>query len=383
MNSKRKAELEALGVLSSSIAHDLNNVLTGVLGHVSFLRVAFKKNDLAEDSLVAIEDGAKRAAAMVSQILEFARGEALVKSRVDLSYLVQSSINLILASVSDEVKICFDKPSTSVCINGNESKLTQVILNLLVNAKDAVRDKNGKIVIELKSGELHENEAASLGIHAGNYVMLSVADNGCGIAEEVRQEIFKPFFTTKERRGTGLGLSTVYSVVKEHSGEIFCESEEGRGSIFVIYFPLEEVLAAPELLEEKESDSQTLPSGTEKILVVDDEQDVRTIIQRCLEHLGYEVLVASNGKEAIELFSKNFSNLSLIILDMIMPDCSGDELFMKFKKINNDVTVLLSTGYASDERIEIVLKNGGKGVLRKPFAVDELALEVRRCIDNG
>lgn len=378
----QQRKLESLGVLASSVAHDLNNLLTGVLGHVSYLRLSEPQNAENRDSIVAIEDGARRAASLTQQILDFARGGEVELVSVNLTLVVAAGINLLRAAVPENIKIEFFGGKKDISVYGDESQLSQVIMNLLVNACDALPD-GGTIRISIDPFALSDDD--DLELQPGDYVKLTIRDNGSGIPQEVQGKIFEPFFTTKNERGTGLGLATVYSIVAAYGGAILLESEEGRGTTFDIVLPVctkEEHLTPASKDTTPAKQQEEIPAGTEKILVVDDEEAVRIVLQRSLELIGYTVLAASGGLEALEIFEEEGANISLVVLDMIMPEMPGDELFYELQKLRKDVRVLIASGYSNDARTKAILRDGALGFIQKPFAVEELATEVRKCLDE-
>ena len=389
----QQKKLESLGVLASSVAHDLNNILTGVLGHISYLRLSLPDTHSNQESVLAIEDGARRAAAITQKILEFARGEDVELGSVNLSLVAAAGLNLLRASLPPEITLNLVCGKEDVFVFGDESQLSQLVMNLTVNARDAVA-QGGTVELSLEKVVVEESfETADNDLEPGEYAKLAVRDDGIGIPRAVQHRIFERFFTTKDRHGTGIGLATVYSIVKAHRGAILVRSKEGHGTVFEVFLPLYDTvpkavpLAAQPIVHRPENaggivDSQFgIPGGRERILVVDDEESVRTVVQRSLELLGYEVVIATNGIEALESYTKVAGEFSLVILDMIMPQMPGDELFYRLKEIDSAVAVLIASGYASDERTRAVLDDGARGYIQKPFAVEELAVEVRRCLD--
>ncbi|OVE80435.1 hypothetical protein BVY02_00185 [bacterium J17] len=380
--SHRAKQLESLGLLSASIAHDLNNILTGVLGHVSFLRLSLEGGDSNSESLLAIEDSARKAASMTQQIVEFAKGGSIEKGPVDFAGVIGAGARLLSSSFPKEISFSHSVPKEKIYIHGDEGELTQLVMNLAINARDAISGA-GKIhlvlrrlVVESTSDEEDSN------LPPGVYAHLRISDDGDGIPLEIQDKIFEPFFTTKDSKGTGVGLATVASIVNAHAGEIFVDSESGRGTTFDIYLPMTE----ERLSEEAQSQTETgLPKSerSERILVIDDEESIRLVVQKSLEHLGYQVEVVASGAEALEKFSDQLDSFSLVILDMIMPKMSGDQVFLKLKELHEQVPVLLASGYSNDRRARVVLDGGGLGYIQKPFAVEDLAIEVRRCIDES
>lgn len=389
-------KLESLGSLAGGVAHDLNNILTGVLGHVSYLRLTCPELATDGGSLLAIEDGARRAAAITQQILDFARGEPAQLRPVRLRQAIESVISLVSTTLPKNIQLQFEDAS-SPCdrVMGDESQLSQIVLNLLLNARDALPG-GGRIELRIDRVKLTDaGQEEGLELRAGEYLRLEFADNGVGIPEAVRHRVFEPFFTTKSGSaggGTGLGLSTVLAVVKSHNGIIQLDSKEGEGSRFEIFLPLwrggSEDSTAPsggaaQSLDARTRGAVSLDTAAatgERILVVDDEEAVRTVIRRCLEHLGYQVAVAGSGDEALACYGAG-DPFHLVILDMMMPQMSGDEVFRRLREIDQQVGVLVASGYSSDTRARKILDNGGLGFIQKPFAVEELAREVRRCLN--
>lgn len=371
----RKRKLQQLGTYTSSIAHDLNNVLTGVLGHVSFLKLSLNRSPAELESLTAIDYGARRAAGMSQQILEYARGTPLEVSTVNLSFVVAAVVNLLRTSIGPNIQVQTQGCDADYYVYGDEGQLNQLVVNLAVNARDAL-PVGGTIQICIE--RVLFDQSNTLGLTAGSYAMLSIVDNGTGIPTDLREKIFEPFFTTKSNHGTGLGLSTVVSVVQSLGGSIRVESEEGVGTRFDVFLPMSD----DEEPAEDDTESGEIPLGTERILVVDDEESVRMVMQRCLEHLGYSVIVAKDGIEAIESFRQHPQDYQLVILDMIMPHMAGDEVFRRLKELDSTVGVLIASGYSSDGKTKAVLEQGGLGYIQKPFAVEDLARAVRRCLDR-
>jgi CheY-like chemotaxis protein len=372
----QKQKLESLGILASTVAHDLNNILTSVLGHVSFLRLSLSETTANRDSLFAIEDGARRAAAITQKILDFARGQDAAFGAVRLRTILESALKLVRTSIPENIHIEMQSCAEDVLAYGDENQLSQLLMNLTLNARDALPN-GGKISIRLGQETYSDPKVCEhLGIVPGTFASIQIRDNGHGIPGDLQDKIFEPFFTTKTRLGTGLGLAIVASIVKLHCGSIQLESKENVGTCFTILLP-----TCASVETKLDGGDEELPGGDENILVVDDEEAVRTIVQRSLEHLGYRVTTAKDGVEALDSFAKSPGAFHLVIIDMIMPHMAGDELYSRLREINSSVSVLLASGYSSDARTRSVLDNGGLGFIQKPFAVEELAREVRRCLD--
>ena len=382
----RHRKIEILGTLAGEIAHDLNNILTGILGHVSFLKLLLSDTGSHVDSLQAIEDSSRKSAKMTQQILEFARGETIEHEVVDVHKVIDDAVSLFKTTLPSNITLKVVTSEGQVFVSGNETQLSQLVMNLTVNARDAVPN-GGSIEIRLDSVKLDRPLiAVSQQLSPGFYARIAIVDSGMGMSEEVRQRIFEPFYTTKAKRGTGLGLAIVFSAVRAHQGLIRVESEVGHGARFEVYIPLSGVKEKDRSGVRSESGTTSngnkVERGSERILVIDDEETVRIVVQRSLEHLGYHVDAACNGREALEYFGDKLDNYDLIILDMMMPFMSGDEVFFRLKEIKSDIAVLIASGYASDVRTKEVLNAGAKGFIQKPFAVEELAAEVRHCLSK-
>lgn len=386
VGGSQQSSLESLGTLVGSVAHDLNNILTSVLGHVSFLRMALAGMDFDRSSLSSIEEGTRRAAGIAQRILDYTRGSTIPSANLaDLGAVVEGALLLVRSSIPEGISLDYNQGPARLEVAADESELSQIVINLAINARDAVGDV-GKIAVDVSPLILEEGVTVrGRQLSAGTYAVLSLADDGCGIPEEYRDRIFEPFFTTKAERGTGLGLSIVSTLTESIGGALEVESSRETGTEFRIYLPAKlsssvavDANSAEQRFEEQRYEA---PSGSECILVVDDEDAVRTVVQRSLEHLGYEVFAASNGAEALEIYRDNPDRFRLIIIDMIMPGMAGDELFKRLKEVNKEAPVLVASGYSSDSRTRFILENGGLGYIQKPFAVEELAREVRRCLD--
>jgi len=386
----QKEKLTALGSFAGGVAHDLNNLLMAVLGHVSYVRMS--NPNLSIDSLEAAEMGIKRAAKLTQQILDFARKtENLDDVKCDICELVKSSIPLVSPSLPENINLGLKLQEPTILLAADESQLTQIVLNLLVNARDAMPN-GGKISIGIEKVILNQKTTINgFILEEGRYCRLRVADQGHGMPANIKDQIFDPFFTTKRGTGTGIGLATVFFIVKSLKGAIDVTSEVNAGSTFNVFIPLYETELNFEYKAEPVKSSVSSSSkastisnadGKYKILVVDDEDSVRLVLEKSLELLGYEVESAENGNEALKAFSKDPMSWSLIVMDMIMPNMSGDQLFYLLKDLNKDIKVLISSGYSSDGKTQELLKNGASGFIQKPFAIEELAKEVEIVLNS-
>lgn len=376
----RQTRLESLGSIASGVAHDINNIVTGVLGHVSYLRVILGLQGKHAESLKTIEDGAKRAAALSQQVLKFSKAEEQEPTRIDARDVVASTVALLRAALPPGCSLATSLPTGACMVLSIETQLSQIVMNLVVNARDAV-GKNGQIEVVLSSvDDADELQRAFQGADrsSSSYIRLLVADNGEGMTEEVKRRMFEPYFSTKKALGTGLGLATVNQIVKQFGGAIVVDSSVGRGSTIAVYLP--ELVDAP---ASKDSISGAPRGARERILVVDDEYSVRNVLCLSLEHLGYQVSVASGGAEAIALYREQREPFDLVLLDMIMPDMPGEDVFAALQELDPDVPVMVVSGFAAGASIQAILDGGGLDYLPKPFTIEELARKVRGCLHLG
>ncbi len=384
LEQEQQNKLETLGLLAGSVAHDLNNILTGILGNISLLQAMLQDRPDCNEYLTALETSARKSADITGQILEFVRGNVMRREQVNIVAIVRDIIRDRQVSAPSEIFFEFNCANENFSVLGDCAQIHQIILNLIVNAQNAL-DGKGNVVIDLKCMHLNSDLSAyNLNIPAADYILLTITDNGSGISDDILNKIFDPFFTTKDKKGTGLGMAIVHSFVKQHHGLVNVRSKIGEGTVFEIYFPqngkcdcCEKKIAKPH--EEKKS---LIPRGSERILVVDDEDTVRMVLQKSLEFLGYKVDVAIHGKNALETYSNQLQHYDLVILDMMMPYLSGEETFIKMQEIRSDIKVILASGYSDADSTRKVLALGAKTFIQKPFAIEDLAVEVRKAIDS-
>ncbi|MCO6431843.1 MAG: response regulator [Deltaproteobacteria bacterium] len=373
--------LATLGMLASGIAHDFNNILTGLLGHVTYLKTILPQSGTHVQSLSALEEGARKASIMTQEILNFSRADSGERpAKVELGDILKRTFNLLRGAISPEYELTISRPSGPVCVLADEAKITQVIVNLVINSRDAIHS-DGRIDVSLAVVESNEELTEVFGarqLSAERYARLTVEDDGHGMSDEVLERMFEPYYSTKGGKGTGLGLSIVREIVGLFAGAIRVESELNRGSKISVYLPI--LMEEAKQPAKKPSQEQAPQGGSERILIVDDEFPVRNVLSLSLEHLGYTVEIASSGIEAIEKYGPE--RFDLVILDMLMPNLSGDETFFKLKDIDPNVRVLVISGYSSEEAIRNILDNGGLGFVQKPFTIGELAKRVRQCFDE-
>lgn len=375
--------IDTLGRLAGGVAHDFNNILTGILGHVSYLKAILPKEGNHSESLSSIEEGAKRASTITQQILNFSRVDGKEKaSKVDLGQVVTKTFALLRGAIHPRYQLFCEVPEEPVFVVADEGKLSQVVINLVMNAKDALKN-DGEIKVALK--EVNNEQLLTKILKDQEklsevYALFTVTDNGQGMSEEIKEKIFEPYFTTKKQHGTGLGLATVDAIIKLYGGGIYVDSVLNAGTTIEVAFP---VLVEEKTKEKKSKEAvKRIEGGDERILIIDDEAPVRNVLSVSLEHLGYTVETASSGVEGIQKYQNTSPKFDIVLLDMIMPKLSGEETFTSLKELNPDIKVLIISGYAAPEAIQSILDRGGRGFVPKPFSIEELARRVRDALDE-
>jgi two-component system, cell cycle sensor histidine kinase and response regulator CckA len=369
--------IDSIGNLAGGIAHDFNNILTSILGSTSIMKRKMKQDDRWYRFADIIETAARRGASLTRQLLTFARKSNVQFRPIVVNDIIEETLRLFERS-TDKTLLIEKKLTDVVCIiHGDDGQLQQAFLNLLINARDAMPN-GGTITIQSRHKQVEGDTTATPEIRKGLYAAVSITDTGIGMDKKTQQHIFEPFFTTKDvGKGTGLGLSVVYGVVNSHNGFVTVQSEPGRGAEFTMYFP---IIPATENLSQHVRPSK-IEHGTESVLVVDDEKDVAEIIGGMLESLGYQVSQVDSGQKAINLYKKK-KRFDVVVLDLNMPKMSGKETFIKLKKIDPTIRVVISTGYG-DRVIDASLgKAAGDTFLQKPYQIEELSKVMRMTLDR-
>ena len=362
--------LESIGTLAGGIAHDFNNLLMGIQGRTSLMLMDTDSSHPHFEHFNGIIDYVKSAADLTKQLLGFARGGKYEVKPTELNALIRNE-NRMFGRTRKEINIHEKFKENLWAVEVDRTQIEQVLLNIYVNAWQAMPG-GGDLYIQTENIIIDEEYSKPYQVEPGNYVKISITDTGMGMDEATQQRIFDPFFTTKEmERGTGLGLASAYGTIKNHNGFINVYSEHGEGTTFNIYLPASE----KEAVKEKEIDEELI-RGTETILLVDDEDIILDVGQGIIEKLGYEVLIAKSGKEAIGIYKKNQDQIDMIILDMIMPDMGGGETYDKLKEINPGIKVLLSSGYSIDGEATKILERGCNGFIQKPFNMTDLSKKI-------
>ena len=369
-------KMEALGTLAGGIAHDFNNLLMAIQGRASILLMNKDSAHPDFEHLRGIESHVESAADLTKQLLGFARGGKYEVKPTDLNELIKKE-NRMFGRTKKEITIHGKYAENLWSVEIDRGQIEQVFLNLYVNAWQAMPG-SGDLYVETENVTLDENYLKPFSAKPGKYVKISVTDTGIGMDKATRERIFDPFFTTKKMgRGTGLGLASAYGIVKNHGGFINVYSEKGHGSTFNIYLPASE----KEVMKEKTVGSDAL-RGSETVLLVDDEDMIIDVAEEVLKQLGYNVLVARSGKEAIEIYEENKERIDMVILDMIMPDISGGDTYDRMKEMDPDVKVLLSSGYSINGQAKEILDRGCNGFIQKPYKMRQLSQKLREILDK-
>ncbi|MBW1802472.1 MAG: PAS domain S-box protein [Deltaproteobacteria bacterium] len=369
-------KMEAIGTLAGGIAHDFNNLLMGIQGNASLMLLDVDKNSPYFENLKNIENYVQSGAGLTKQLLGFARGGKYEVKPTNLNELIEKSVE-IFGRTRKEINIHTKYQNNLWNVEADQGQIDQVLLNLYVNAWQSMTG-GGDLYIETQNMTLHKDYVRPHKVPAGAYVKIGLTDTGAGMDQDTREKIFDPFFTTKEMgRGTGLGLATVYGIIKNHGGIINVYSEKGHGSTFNIYLPATD----KEVRIEMEVDNEVL-KGNETVFLVDDEDMIIDVGQEMIKKLGYRVFVAKSGSEAIEIYRENKDHIDLVILDMIMPDMSGGETFDQLKLINPEIKVLLSSGYSLNGQAQSILHRGCHGFIQKPFDLKALSQKMREILEN-
>ena len=368
-------KMEAIGNLAGGIAHDFNNILMGMQGNASLMLLNMEEDHPHFEKVKTIERYVEGGAALTKQLLGFARGGKYEVKPLDLNELVLSSADMF-GRTKKEIRIHSKLEDKLPSVEADQRQIEQVLLNIFVNAWQAMPD-GGTLFIQTKLQSLDPAFCMPHQVAPGPYVSVSITDTGIGMDEGVRNRIFDPFFTTKEKsRGTGLGLASAFGIIKNHGGIITAESQKGHGATFTLY-----LRASTKKVSRSMPIAHLLHKGTETVLLVDDEALILTVGGSMLEKLGYRVIPAGNGEEAINILSGMKDKVDLVILDLIMPGLDGGKTFDRIRKIDPTLRVLLSSGYALDGQVEAVLKKGCNGFIQKPFTLQELSNKIRSVLD--
>jgi len=377
---RQTQKMEAIGQLAGGIAHDFNNLLTGILGYASILKTEVAPGSFVHEAAATIEHAAQRAAQLTSQLLGFARRGKFVSVPVDVHASIASVCTLLSHTIDKKITLVQHCTAARATVAGDPVQLEQVILNLMVNARDAI---TGSGVLSMSTAVAHLDEEfcrQQAMARPGDYLALRVTDTGHGIPPAIREHIFEPFFTTKETgKGTGMGLAMAYGIVKNHGGFIEVASEVGAGSTFTVYLPLTHT-------DEPCNDvppAMTSATAHRCILVVDDDEIVRTVAMRMLEQIGYRVLAAGSGRAALDLYRAQHPAIDLVLMDLVMPDLDGCETISAMQQINPHVRAILSSGYVHDTHVAAQPNDTIVLFMQKPYTIEALSQHVEQALRHG
>ena len=368
-------KMEAIGHLAGGVAHDFNNLLTPIIGYTELVRASFPPSDPIYTDLAVVLEAAEGARQLVRQLLAFGRKQALEVRALDLGEQVRRIEKILRAMIPESIELVLSLPSERLVIRADATQLQQVVLNLVVNAQDAMSQTGGRLLVSVSLSERAERDA-ELELEPGSYGVLSVEDSGHGIDEATRARLFEPFFTTKERgKGTGLGLATVYGIVKQHRGAVTVSSTKGEGATFRAYFPCthDSVVMTPQF-------PAALPGRGETVLVAEDDPSVRTLVKSVLERNGYRVLVAADGLSALDLARREKGRIDLLLSDVIMPGMNGRALRDALIVLYPGLRVLFMSGYTGDVLTGLGGLEGDVSLVPKPFTPDILLRGIRKAL---
>ena len=375
-------KMEAVGRLAGGVAHDFNNLLTSITGNISLVRDTHHDDAALQGSLEEAAAAATRAADLTRQLLAFSRKQQITQRPVDLGGLLQGLARMLRRLIGEDIAIEIETTGPSCCVNVDPGQIEQVIVNLAVNARDAMPE-GGRLSFHLGADQqVLDPERTGEILDPERYIFLTVKDTGVGIPPEDLKRIFEPFFTTKPQgEGTGLGLSTAYGILRQHGGGIAVDSTPGVGTSFTIHLPRIEGRpdAAP-----RPGAFESFPGGDETILVVEDEELVRRVIERILGRLGYRLLLAADGEKALILSRNHLEPIDLLLTDIVMPGINGVELAAKIRAARPDIAVLYSSGYSEEDLSRTMdLDAGATYLLPKPYSPRDLAGAVRKALDDA
>ncbi len=377
---RQAQKMEALGTLAGGIAHDFNNILTPISGHAEIALFKVGRDHDAVKNLKGIIQAVDRARGLVRQVLSFSRQESEEKQPLQLHTILKEALRLLRASLPTTIDI---QQNIGRCgaVMANATQIHQILMNLCTNAGHAMRETGGVLEVSLSEVEIRAGDLAEyLNMKPGSYVRLTVSDTGHGMAGEVLDRIFEPYFTTKkEGEGTGMGLSVVHGIVKGHNGDIKVYSEQGKGTTFNIYLPCIEAKAHTD----DSPVADQIPKGSGSVLLVDDEEKIIEVMDQMLEYLGYAVTSFTDSREALDSFRKNPDFYDIIITDMTMPGMTGDALARRVHSLRPGLPILLCTGYSRSISREQAKTLGIQEFLMKPPTIGELARTVQRSLKNG
>ncbi|MBN2780472.1 MAG: response regulator, partial [Candidatus Marinimicrobia bacterium] len=374
-------KLKAMGQLTGGIAHDFNNMLATILGFAELLTEELKDDEELSYYCKNITDTCERAATLTDQLLTFSRKQRKQTTAIDIHEMILGSMDLLRHALHKNITVKHFLKAKEHYIMGEFAQLQNILLNMGFNARDAMPD-GGVFELRTENIAVYEEDVSlfPVDIEPGNYIALHVSDTGIGMEKEVLSKIFEPFFTTKDAgKGTGLGLSSVYGTINAHNGSIYAESTPGEGTVFHIYFPVS-ALKPKEVRTENRTRAHRAVSGS-TILIIDDEEAIRRMLAKSLEYMGYEVLEAGRGQDGVAIFRENRDKIVAVILDVIMPEMDGVQIYKELIRIDPEVAVLISSGFANNEQTTALKELGVKGYLKKPYRQSDLIKAIENILN--
>lgn len=366
LNQSRK--MDAIGQLAGGIAHDFNNMLSGIMGGAQLLNLETSLSNDAQEYIEMIMQSAERASSLSSKLLAFSRKNPLDLNPIDINRIISDTITILKSTIDKKIQIEFENNAKYTIFAGDSSQINNALLNMGINSAHAMPN-GGKLSFTTNNIELDENYCrfSPFDLEPGNFIEIEIRDTGCGIPLENIDKIFEPFYTTKPQgQGTGLGLSAVYGIIQEHKGAIKVYSELGNGTVFHIYLPLSDIVSI-------KKENKRIQKGEGTILLADDEEFIRTISKKLLESIGYNIILAKNGQEAVDIYIENQKKINIVILDMIMPVMNGREAFYKIKEADSSAKIIIASGFSKDEDLSELSKKGLDGFIKKPYKIEEIS----------
>ncbi len=374
-------KMDAVGRLAAGLAHDFKNILTAIRGYSDLILLELDEDHAANRDVLSIQTATSRAMALIRQLLIFSRLQPVRIETLDFNFLVDNLLQLLRRMIGEDVRFTLDLDETLDRIMGDPGSLEQIVLNLAVNARDAMKN-GGDITIRTRNLRIEPRDIGNPASRDhSDFIALTVSDTGCGIPVDVLPMIFEPFFTTKAGKGTGLGLAVVYGIVKQHDGWIDVKSQPGQGTIFTVYLPADRSGAGAASEQAPVAESCADSEG-KTVLVVEDEEDLRVFVERALRQHGYNVITARNGREAIDLFETHRDTVDLLFTDLILPDIHGLDVMRTIRNRSPDLRVLLTSGYVSQSLEWRDVENSGYQILNKPYLLTELLTRIRALFQD-
>ena len=370
-------KMESVGTLAGGIAHGFNNLLMTILGNTSLMLLNTDPGDPNYKKLKTIEKQIESGSKLTSQLLGYARKGKYELKSMNMNHVVKDSSE-VFARTRKDISVKLELSPDLLSVEADRNQIEQILWNLYVNAADAMPEGGDFIIKTFNTDHIKIGRNNIYIPKPGKYVLLTLTDTGSGMDKEIQERIFDPFFTTKAiGRGTGLGLASVYGIIKSHDGYIDVESKKGEGTTFTIYLP-----ASEKIVKNAVNFPKMAVKGTETVLLIDDEELVLDVGRDFLKAMGYQVLSARDGREAIDVYKENQEKIDIVILDMIMPDMSGSKVYDELKEINSDIKILLSSGYSIDGQASEILRRGCNGFIQKPFSIKELSGKLREILEK-